>query len=266
MNRKIFYVDGYCEGEKQGNIGFVKLEDEGFFIMLRGMPFAGEATCRVYAVLPEEKQKYLMEVPLDNGYGQARAPFPKGVSPNDCLELYLPIDNRRFGRCVLQEERSQKIPKSKIQPFRSDKITVKESSAPTITEPLAEAMPVMEQDKWAQLCRNFSEVHIFPEADTIVIKPKDMVVLTQEYHELAANSFVLHAYYNYRQLLLLRYHQGVQEVYYLGVPGVYYEREKRIAMMFGFEGFENGESRLVNEDRRQAYAGCFGYYMKQVNI
>ena len=93
-----------------------------------------------------------------------------------------------------------------------------------------------------------------------------MISLTQDYHELATNSFVLHAYFNYRQLLLLRYHQRTEATYYLGVPGVYYEREKRIALMFGFEGFENGESRLVNEDRRQAYAGCFGYYMKQVNI
>ena len=52
----------------------------------------------------------------------------------------------------------------------------------------------------------------------------------------------------------------------MGVPGIYYDREKRIAHLFGFEGFENGESRLVNGDNRRAYAGCFGYYMKQVNI
>ena len=50
--------------------------------------------------------------------------------------------------------------------------------------------------------------------DTVVIKPKDMVVLTQEYQELATNSFVLHAYYNYRQLLLLRYHDEDKAVYY----------------------------------------------------
>jgi hypothetical protein len=39
------------------------------------------------------------------------------------------------------------------------------------------------------------------------------------------------------------------------VPGIYYERQRRIAMMFGFEGFEGG-----NED------GGFGYFMKKVEI
>ena len=126
-------------------------------------------------------------------------------------------------------------------------------------------------DKWVQLCSTYPQVHIFPEAETIVLKPKDLVVLTKEYQKFAVNSFVLHSYYNYRQLLLLRYHNNKNSkaddvTYYLGVPGIYYERERRIALMFGFEGFENGESRLVNESSRQAYTGCFGYYMKQVEI
>ena len=126
-------------------------------------------------------------------------------------------------------------------------------------------------DKWVQLCSTYPQVHIFPEAETIVLKPKDLVVLTKEYQKFAVNSFVLHSYYNYRQLLLLRYHNNKDSkaddvTYYLGVPGIYYERERRIALMFGFEGFENGESRLVNESSRQAYTGCFGYYMKQVEI
>lgn len=129
-----------------------------------------------------------------------------------------------------------------------------------------EELPAIGQDKWSQLCITYPQIHLFQDVDTVVIKPKDMVVLTQEYQELATNSFVLHAYYNYRQLLLLRYHDKDKAVYYLGVPGIYYDREKRIAHLFGFEGFENGESRLVNGDNRRAYAGCFGYYMKQVNI
>lgn len=52
------------------------------------------------------------------------------------------------------------------------------------------------------LCITYPQIHLFQDVDTVVIKPKDMVVLTQEYQELATNSFVLHAYYNYRQLLL----------------------------------------------------------------
>lgn len=279
MNRKIFYVDCYYEEEKERNIGFVKLEEEGIFVMLRGLPMRGETVCKIYAITNENNRKYLVDVPLNNGYGQAQFLWSKGIKAKDCREIYIPIDQKRHGSCIIEQNNQKNTPdmkKTNIQTFRQNQniiqiqepLSVKNRQVEQkpIIEPFTESMPVMEQDKWKQLCKNFPQVHIFPEADTIVIKPKDMIILTQEYHELATNSFVLHAYYNYRQLLLLRYHQGTEETYYLGVPGIYYEREKRIALMFGFEGFENGESRLVNEDRRQAYAGCFGYYMKQVSI
>lgn len=136
------------------------------------------------------------------------------------------------------------------------------------------------QDKWEQLVDTYPQVHIFPEAQSLLIKPKDLVVLTQRYHSLISNSFVLHSYYNYRQLLLLRFEDsqlansklraanesGSSVEYYLGVPGVYYDREKRIAQMFGFEGFDIGEARMREEEKREIYEGCFGYYMKQVEI
>lgn len=282
MNRKIFYVDCYYEGEKERNIGFVKLEEEGLFIMLRGLPLHRETVCKVYAGRKENDRRYLTDVSLENGYGQANIKWAKEWKREDCREIYIPIDHKRYGRCVIEQSIVQKEDKANIQLFPRDRIEIQRSAqvkplqqdktieteqrAKANIEPIRETMPIMEQDKWKQLCKNYPQVHIYPEADTVVIKPKDMVILTQEYHELATNSFVLHAYYNYRQLLLLRYHQGAEMIYYLGVPGVYYEREKRIAHMFGFEGFENGESRLVNENRRQAYVGCFGYYMKQVNI
>ncbi|MCM1184213.1 MAG: DUF6128 domain-containing protein [Roseburia sp.] len=137
---------------------------------------------------------------------------------------------------------------------------------PIEEEMVAESIP----DKWTQLLNTYPQVHILPEAQSILIKPKDVIILTEKYHDLAANSFVLHAYYNYRQLLLFHYIRGEAgaAAYYIGVPGVYHERECRIAEMFGFEGFENGEARMrVEEERENAlHNGCFGYYMKQVEI
>lgn len=282
MNRKIFYVDCYYEGEKERNIGFIKVEEEGFFIMLRGVPLHGKTSCKVYAERKGNDRRYLSDVLLENGYGQSSLKWPKEWKREEYGVIYIPIDHKRYGRCAIKEDAIPKTEASKIHFFSKEKVnkqksiqekiiqqdkTIESEPKPKVKiEQLCDNMPVLEEDKWKQLCKNYPQVHIYPEADTVVIKPRDMIVLTQEYHELATNSFVLHAYYNYRQLLLLRYHQGREISYYLGVPGVYYEREKRIAYMFGFEGFENGESRLVNENRRQAYAGCFGYYMKQVKI
>lgn len=167
----------------------------------------------------------------------------------------------------------QKIPQSE-QTSRSDPTSVYNVQADdrdgyrgSIEEEIvAESIP----DKWSQLLHTYPQVHILPEAQSILIKPRDIIILTEKYHELATNSFVLHAYYNYRQLLLFNYIQGEtgDAAYYIGVPGVYYERECRIAQMFGFEGFENGEVRMREEGEREnaLHKGCFGYYMKQVEI
>jgi hypothetical protein len=86
------------------------------------------------------------------------------------------------------------------------------------------------------------------------------MVLAEKYHELSSNSFLLHAYYNYRQLLLFRYSKSGE--YYIGVPGIYYERQQRIATMFGFEGFENGSE----SQELELQNGNFGYFMKRVEI
>ena len=47
-------------------------------------------------------------------------------------------------------------------------------------------------------------------------------------------------------------------LYYIGVPGSYYEKEKQVAVMFGFESFECEEE--------PARYGDFGYYMMKVCI
>ncbi len=56
--------------------------------------------------------------------------------------------------------------------------------------------------------------------------------------ELGNNSFLLHGYYQYGHLLLLRRQTEEDICYYIGVPGVYNEREQEIASMFGFDEFK----------------------------
>ena len=49
MNSKIYYIDCYQGENKEGNIGFVKLEDEKIFVMLRGIYAGSGMDCKVYA-------------------------------------------------------------------------------------------------------------------------------------------------------------------------------------------------------------------------
>ena len=119
--------------------------------------------------------------------------------------------------------------------------------------------PVCSTDKWEQLCMMYPEIHPFRDSrEYLSIAPKDFVVLCKEYQKLVHNSFLLHGYYNYRHLILCRIRQKDAWQYYIGVPGNFYDREKMVAEMFGFEAFEG--------EKESASPGDYGYYMKRVEI
>ena len=114
-------------------------------------------------------------------------------------------------------------------------------------------------DKWKQLCAIYPVVHPFKDGRAyLAIEPRDFVVLQERFQPLVENSFLLHGFYHYKHLLLgrSRRKQGVQ--YYLGVPGMFYEKEKAAALFYGFESFEGAVSPATD--------GSFGYYMKRVQI
>ena len=125
-----------------------------------------------------------------------------------------------------------------------------------------EKEPACYSDKWTQLCHMFPVIHPFrDEREYLSIAPKDFVVLCREYQKMVHNSFLLHGYYNYRHLILgktVAGQGGDKAQYFLGVPGNFYDREKMVAEMFGFEAFEGS--------RDPVKPGDFGYYMKKVDI
>lgn len=119
----------------------------------------------------------------------------------------------------------------------------------------------IEPDKWKQLLKQFKNVHPFGDERLFIsIEPKDFVVLREDYQKLVHNSFLLHGFYNYRHLILgkdCKMGNAYETCFYLGVPGTFFEREKMVAVMFGFEGFEcEGPVEI----------GKYGYYLRQVKI
>ena len=76
MNSKIYYIDCYQGENKEGNIGFVKLEDEKIFVMLRGIYAGSGMDCKVYAWDRKGQQTQVMTVSVRNGYGQASCRWP----------------------------------------------------------------------------------------------------------------------------------------------------------------------------------------------
>ena len=115
------------------------------------------------------------------------------------------------------------------------------------------------EDKWQQLCKKYPNVHPFPNGKIFLsIKPQDFIILQQEYQKLVQNSFLLHGFYNYGHMILGKLSEEEEASVYIGIPGVYYEQEKRAAQMFGFVGFESTE--------HPVRAGSYGYYMIEVKI
>lgn len=284
---QFFYIDYMNGDKKERNVGFLKVDRSGVCVGLRGVPTQCGSRCSVFAIGDNGERWCLGEVAIDNGYGMEKLAWGDCRGFEKCVRVEVPFYGCRKGLCVLRESTVPQVVKAEpVQKVilesdcetAGDKEEVKTASElDSISRDLPERLP---QDKWEQLIHTYPQVHIYPEAQSLLIKPKDLVVLTQRYHSLISNSFVLHSYYNYRQLLLFRYDRkqtvenGIKAAdvmqtgieYYLGVPGVYYEREKRIAQMFGFEGFDIGEARMCEEEKREIYEGCFGYYMKQVEI
>lgn len=112
----------------------------------------------------------------------------------------------------------------------------------------------LKEDKWEQILNSYENIHPYGDERVYVkLEPKDFVILQSKYQHLVNNSFLLHGFYNYRYIIL-----GKEQDYYLGVPGVFYEREKMVAQMFGFEAFEcpGGNVR----------GGEFGYYLRKVEL
>lgn len=110
------------------------------------------------------------------------------------------------------------------------------------------------ENKWEQLLTTYEQIHPYGDNRIYVkLAPKDFIILRENYQHLVNNSFLLHGFYNYRYLIL-----GKEKDFYLGVPGVFYEREKMVALMFGFEAFEC--------EGGKAEEGKFGYYLRKVEL
>ncbi len=128
------------------------------------------------------------------------------------------------------------------------------------------------EDKWKQLCCQYPICHPFGEnEDYISIAPKDFVILRKEYQNLVSNSFLLHSFYNYHHVILGKTEDRNEEMFYIGVPGAYLEREKKVAVMFGFEGFAlsergNRARSMAGNRNGNIETGAFGYYMRKVEI
>jgi hypothetical protein len=280
----------YIENEKRaGNAGYVKIESKGSKIMLDMQinlknhvskdKFEAVVNC-------SDESLSLGMIYLRGGVGGLRKVIESRIRYEDICDIRVIISPSTYiigkikeckprqiitGQTKVEAEAKQpdieqfeNAPSGKEWEYKvipaQDKIEA-ESVVEPVKQPTQEGVRQilhdirMTPDKWQQLLKNYKQIN--PYADErlyISIEPKDFVIMSSEYHQLAHNSFLLHGFYNYRHIILGK----ENEVYYIGVPGVYYEREKSVAKMFGFEAFECEGGKPAN--------GMLGYYLKKVRI
>ncbi len=93
------------------------------------------------------------------------------------------------------------------------------------------------------------------------IQRKELAKLPRCEWRLANNHFLLHGYYNYRHLVFIEN----ERVMYLGVPGIYHEKEAEAAGSWGFPDFvpvKELEIALNSEECEDEEQ--FGYWCRQV--
>ena len=283
--RYIAYVDYYRNGEKVRNVGFlrwklyngihyveIQLKDVGNF---RG----------VYQIRDKITNKLIGEILLDKGIGSFINKFP-AMSEDDVMYIegedsriylsdvngfiiqlntneYLFVDLK-----LKQVQKHEKVAELECEQKQED---IEAASENVLVEGIPEKytesaymqtiriIEPLHDNKWQQLCKEYPKVHPFPGEKTfLTIKPEDFIILQQEYQKLVHNSFLLHGFYNYGHMILGKLSEEEEAPIYIGVPGVYYEREKQAARMFGFVGFESTE--------QPVQSGSYGYYMIEVKI
>lgn len=177
-------------------------------------------------------------------------------------------------------ETYRSLPQSEAQP-QSEKQTEPEPQNRTVQEPEVMVSPELENPEvlkylqeteelaqdaeklWEELRKNYPKIQPFDYDDgceILTIRPQDIGRLPRESWVYGNNSFLLHGYYNFRYLILVRLGNSKGNPrYLLGVPGHYYSNEKYMASMFGFPNFVLSKKQPSNDGR-------FGYWYTDIKM
>ncbi len=268
--REIIYLDLLHNHGKEKNAGFLKIEkkEKDYFLSMQLKNLTGLKQTSLKVRLQTDKGWQEKDnVFLENGSGKWEMSTRDEIYQ---IEVLISDADKVVGqRKNMPKQQAEPVevkqqPKQEAEPIEAKQQEQQPEpveAIPTEPEKLIKSAdcPVIEnvplyEDKWEQLLATYEKIHPYGDTRTYIkLEPKDFIVFHSNYQHLVNNSFLLHGFYNYRYLIL-----GKEKDFYLGVPGVFYEREKMVALMFGFEAFEC--------DGGIAEEGKFGYYLRKVEL
>lgn len=271
--KQISYLELQENGQRIRSAGYARLEsldkEEILTVQLNGQEIVSGKGILLYLQW-ESGEQQLCEMTIDQGRASCEKRIPLEKEWEQILGIRIPLERNLeiIGRFVrggdAKKKPAQEAEKQPREQTPEAAETVVTSLVPSQGDRIskrsaAENTLHMKDTKWEQLSSIYPHIHPFRDArEFLSVGPEDFVVLRERCYQMTHNSFLLHGYYNYRHLLLLRQETAGQAKYYIGVPGNFYEREKQVARMFGFESFEGA--------REPAWEGDFGYYLISVEL
>ena len=207
-------------------------------------------------------------VPPEN-LGLASAPAsPGATSPARASESPVGSTSARPPESRVQPSEPQvRPPESQVQPSAGGGAG-QEAALPgePWEEPEATGVldPAPDPEKiWDMFRKHYPKIDAFDYengCEILKICPQDIGLLPRENWTYGNNSFLLHGYYNYHCLILVRLDNPRGRArFLLGVPGHYFSNEKYMASMFGFPHFVLSKKQPLDNGR-------FGYWYTDVRL
>ena len=234
MAQFIQYLYEYENGQRARNLGFMKVDKQ-----------MDKTVIQIYAKQLDDISGIQFQREDGSRYfatwEEEGEQMPPVVSP----PIQIPSTNQRP---PIQERPQQTMPE----------ITPQQQT------PIQQAQPQRPQQMFPQE-EEIEEVSAYIPPNTTryeKIQRQDLSRLPRREWRLANNSFLLHGFYNYHHLLYIEDGDKI----WIGVPGIYHEKEKAVANAFGFSEFRRlTDMELeLSEEEKNTYDD-FGYWCRKVN-
>lgn len=276
MKRFITYIYAYENTKKAGNTGFARIELRGeecrLEIHLRGV-YAAQTHCKIYLFRKQGsgiEGSLIGEMDVRNGAGDFSVIMKTAHISTSLLSFFemegiflcsedgrifmsrwtegepLTVDMEHFIEWKAEQTEEniyaeKKQQENKIQTAQFDRESDNELRATEL--PARNFFPQYQwKDIWEQFLKSHPASMPFSEKNITCIKIelKDIRELPRKYWYLGNNSFLLHGFFNYRYLVLGKIeedNEDNEDKWFLGVPGIYQNQERVMAIIFGFPEF-----------------------------
>ncbi len=271
QGRWVSYIYRYRNGVRCENAGFIKVQriahrlSDDVRIQI-GLKLCKKRACdcKVYLLHDTYRTEYLHEIHFaaeerDTIMSRIEIPWDNPLGDGTSIEGY---DGLFFlcddGEMLTGMWNEYEVQLKAITDNMNKKV---ENTDKTVQQELEEVSATEQiTESWQTILDTYPRLPLFTDSqllECVKIVPQDIGKLAIGNWKLGVNTFVSHGYYHYRYLMLGRVKFDSGECVVIGVPGVFTNKEKYLANMFGFDTF-------VPAKKSNVLTGNFGYWVSEV--